>query len=121
MAYAFLAAAILGGLLIIFGRQFLSLFTSEPEVIDAGMQRIMIMGLSYAVSSFMDCTIAGIKRTWQDYSSNNSGYYRFVCVQSSMGVYNICTFPHYTIIVPVISMFVDNYSCRRDNLFRAYI
>ena len=58
MAYAFLAAAILGGLLIIFGRQFLSLFTSEPEVIDAGMQRIMIMGLSYAVSSFMDCTIA---------------------------------------------------------------
>ena len=106
MAYAFLAAAILGGLLIIFGRQFLSLFTSEPEVIDAGMQRIMI---------------SGIKRTWQDYSSNNSGYYRFVCVQSSMGVYNICTFPHYTIIVPVISMFVDNYSCRRDNIFRAYI
>lgn len=66
MAYAFLAAAILGGLLIIFGRQFLSLFTSEPEVIDAGMQRIMIMGFSYAVSSFMDCTIAasrGIGKT----------------------------------------------------------
>ena len=58
MAYAFFAAAVLGGLLIIFGRQFLSLFTSEPEVVDAGMQRIMIMGFSYALSSFMDCTIA---------------------------------------------------------------
>ncbi len=58
MSYAFFAAAILGGLLIIFGRQFLSLFTSEPEVIEAGMQRIMIMGFSYAVSAFMDCTIA---------------------------------------------------------------
>ena len=32
MAYAFLAAAILGGLLIIFGRQFLSLFTSEQKL-----------------------------------------------------------------------------------------
>ena len=66
MSYAFLAAAILGGLLIIFGRQFLSLFTSEPQVVEAGMQRIMIMGFSYALSSFMDCTIAasrGIGKT----------------------------------------------------------
>ena len=58
MAYAFFAAAVLGGLLIIFGRQFLSLFTSEPEVVDAGMQRIHIMWFAYAVSSFMDGTIA---------------------------------------------------------------
>ena len=34
------------------------LFTNEPEVIDAGMQRLGIMGFSYCVSAFMDCTIA---------------------------------------------------------------
>ena len=58
MSYSFAAGAFFGGLLLIFGRQFLSLFTNEPSVVDAGMQRISIMGWSYAVSAFMDCTIA---------------------------------------------------------------
>lgn len=58
VGYAFFAGAVLGGLLVVFGRQFLSLFTSEPLVVDAGMQRIKIMGLSYAFSAFMDGTIA---------------------------------------------------------------
>ena len=58
ITYAFISGAILGGLLLIFGRQFLSLFATEPAVIDAGMQRIRIMGFSYAFSCFMDCSIA---------------------------------------------------------------
>ena len=53
-----ITGAILGGLLLIFGRQFLSLFATEPAVIDAGMQRIRIMGFSYAFSCFMDGSIA---------------------------------------------------------------
>ena len=51
-------ALILGGLLILFGRQFLSLFTNEADVVEAGMARIYIMGFSLCVSGFMDCTIA---------------------------------------------------------------
>lgn len=58
MAYSFGIGAGLGFLLFVFGREFLSLFTTEPEVIEAGMQRIRIMGFSYGVSAFMDCTIA---------------------------------------------------------------
>ena len=58
LLYSFLAGAIFGGLLVVFGRQFLSLFASKPEVIEAGMERIKIMGFSYALSAFMDCTIA---------------------------------------------------------------
>ena len=58
ITYAFIYGAILGVLLLIFGRQFLSLFATEPAVIDAGMQRIRIMGFSYAFSCFMDCSIA---------------------------------------------------------------
>lgn len=56
--YSFVSGVILGGLLLLFGREFLSLFTKETAVIDAGMQRLVIMGFSYAVSAFMDCAIA---------------------------------------------------------------
>lgn len=58
LAYAFGAGAILGSLFLCFGRQFLALFSSEQAVIDAGMKRLTIMSFSYAVSAFMDCTIA---------------------------------------------------------------
>ena len=66
LLYSFSTGAILGGLLLIFGRQFLSLFATDATVIDAGMQRIKIMAFSYCFSSFMDCTIAasrGIGKT----------------------------------------------------------
>lgn len=58
LSYSFCIGAVLGGLLVVFGRQFLSIFTTEPAVIDAGMTRLTIMSFSYALSSFMDCTIA---------------------------------------------------------------
>lgn len=58
LLYSFLAGLLLGGSLFIFGREFLSIFATDSAVIDAGMQRIRIMGFSYCVSAFMDCTIA---------------------------------------------------------------
>lgn len=57
----------MGLLLVIFGKQFLSLFTADPEVITAGLKRLTIMGFSYGVSAFMDCTIAAsraLERVW---------------------------------------------------------
>ena len=66
LVYSYAVGALLGGLLLIFGREFLSVFTNEPEVIKCGMERIHIMGWSYALSAFMDCAIAasrGIGRT----------------------------------------------------------
>ena len=61
LTYSFAAGAILGGLLIIFGRGFLSLFANDTAVIEAGMERLSIMGWSYAIASFMDCTIAAAR------------------------------------------------------------
>lgn len=58
LAYSFGVGAAAGILFLLFGRQFLSLFTGDPEVITAGMQRLQIMGFSYAMSAVMDCTIA---------------------------------------------------------------
>jgi len=58
LAYSFGIGAVMGISLALGGEQFLSLFTDDPEVIKYGMQRLVIMGFSYAVSAFMDCTIA---------------------------------------------------------------
>ena len=46
LTYSFAAGAILGGLLMLFGRGFLSLFANDAEVINAGMERLYIMGWS---------------------------------------------------------------------------
>lgn len=58
LAYSFGLGAILGLLLVFFGKGFLSLFTDNPDVADAGMSRLTILGFSYAFSAFMDCSIA---------------------------------------------------------------
>ena len=61
VGYSFGAGLMLGLLLLAFGPAFLSLFTDEPAVIEAGMRRLTIMALSYGVSAFMDCTIAAAR------------------------------------------------------------
>lgn len=58
LIYSFCFGAILGILLLLFGKEFLRIFTSSDVVIEAGLKRIRIMALSYMVSAFMDNTIA---------------------------------------------------------------
>ena len=58
MCYAAIVGGVAGGLLLLFGREFLSIFANEPEVIDAGMQRLRIMGFSFVVAPWMDASIA---------------------------------------------------------------
>ena len=58
LAYSFGVGLVLGGTLMLFGRKFLALFTTEPAVIDAGMKRVSVMAMAYCISAFMDCTIA---------------------------------------------------------------
>ncbi|MDY3985529.1 MATE family efflux transporter [Dysosmobacter sp.] len=58
VGYSFGAGLVLGLLLLALGPRFLALFTKEAAVVEAGMRRLTIMGLSYCVSAFMDCTIA---------------------------------------------------------------
>ncbi len=58
LIYSFGIAAVIGFFLIVFGRQFLSLFTTESTVIEAGLIRLRLMSFCYCFSAFMDCTIA---------------------------------------------------------------
>ena len=46
---------------MLFGHGFLSLFANDEAVISAGMERIYIMGWSYPIAAFMDCTIAAAR------------------------------------------------------------
>ena len=65
-AYSFIVGMALGLGILALGHPFLGLFTTEEAVIEAGMQRLLIMGLSYGWSAFMDSTIAasrGLSRT----------------------------------------------------------
>ena len=52
---------VVGFLLVLFGHQFLSLFANDAAVIEAGMERLMVMGLAYCISAFMDCTTAATR------------------------------------------------------------
>ena len=61
LAYSFGIGLLLGVSLVVFGRPFLSLFTRDAVVMDAGMYRLTIMGFSYCISAFMDCTIAAAR------------------------------------------------------------
>ncbi len=61
LGYSFLIAAGLGAAFWLCGEPFLYLFTNEAPVVAAGMQRLKIMWWSYAISAFMDCTIAACR------------------------------------------------------------
>ena len=61
LTYSFGIGLLLGVSLVVFGRPFLSLFTRDAAVMDAGMYRLTIMGFSYCISAFMDCTIAAAR------------------------------------------------------------
>lgn len=53
------AAGILGGaFFVLFGRQFMTLFSENPRVIELGYERLFIMACSFWIAPFMDCTLA---------------------------------------------------------------
>lgn len=56
--FSFSIALFIGILYLIFGDFLLGLFTKEQNVINAGMERLRILSLSFCVSAFMDNTIA---------------------------------------------------------------
>ena len=58
LAFSALAAEFLGCLFFLFGHEFLSLFTSEAPVIEAGLERIRVMCFVFPLSGLMDCTTA---------------------------------------------------------------
>lgn len=61
LLYSFGFGLLFGLLLFVCADVFLSIFTGSPAVIEAGRQRLSVMCFSYAISAFMDCTIAAAR------------------------------------------------------------
>lgn len=61
LLYSLLVGLILGVGIYLFRYPFLSLFTNESAVVEAGIRRLSVMALSYGVSAFMDCSIAAAR------------------------------------------------------------
>lgn len=107
MLYSFGIGAVMGLGLILFGRQFLALFTTESAVVSAGMRRLTIMGFSYAFSAFMDCTIAaarGLGRTVVPMVIVINGS----CVFRVIWVYTI--FAHFGTITSLYLLYIFSWS-----------
>lgn len=58
LTYSFFTGLIIGVGIYVFRYPFLALFTNDRAVVEAGISRLSVMALSYAVSAFMDCSIA---------------------------------------------------------------
>ncbi len=58
LGYSAMVGAVLGGAFLLFGRQFLLIFSADSAVIDAGMERVRVMSFSFLLSATMDCTTA---------------------------------------------------------------
>ena len=61
LGYSFGITLLMGVALLAFGREFLGIFTDDPLVIEAGLERLNILALSYSLATFMDCTIAACR------------------------------------------------------------
>ena len=90
LAYSFGIGTIGGIALVIFGRQFLGLFTNDPAVVDAGMKRLTIMGFSYGFSAFMDSAIAASRALGKECYSYGYCNYRILYFPNGMGKYGVC-------------------------------
>ena len=121
MLYAFSVAAVIGILLLIFDRQFLSMFSKDNAVIEAGLKRLTIMACSYCVSSFMDTTIAasrGIGKTIVPTIIVITGS----CVLRIIWIYTI--FVHFHTIPSLYLLYIFSWSvtaiCEMIYFFKTY-
>ena len=61
LGYSFLIAAVLSAGFWLCAEPFLYIFTNDADVVATGIERMQIMCFSYALSAFMDCTIAACR------------------------------------------------------------
>lgn len=52
---------VMGGLAVLFGRQLLGIYTSSDIVIDAGMERLRIIAMTYALGGAMDVMVGALR------------------------------------------------------------
>ena len=108
LTYSFAAGAILGGLLMLFGRGFLSLFANDAEVINAGMERLYIMGWSYPHRRLHGLHHSRRPRDRQDSSPDHHGDNGLLRVPGGVGVHYIRALPDDNVAVPAVQLLMGD-------------
>ncbi len=121
LAYSFGIGMIMGIGLVVFGQQFLSLFSTDADVIEAGMIRLSIMGVCYGFSAFMDCTIMASRALGQEYDPDDYRDPGFLRVQSCVDLYGVCVFSYHIILVFPLYIFLGDHGDCRNHLFCSHI
>lgn len=57
----FVTGTTLGGLVVLFGRQLLGIYSNEPAVIEAGMTRLYMICILYAICGMMDVMVGVLR------------------------------------------------------------
>ena len=117
LTYSFAAGAIFGGLLLIFGRQFLSLFATEPAVIDAGMQR----GIFLYDQCVYGLQHRSLPRNRKEHCADGHRYFRLLCVPGDLGVYHFCMDSYDSGAVLSLLFLLGDYICGGGALFQAQL
>ena len=117
LAYSFGLGAVLGGGLLVFGRQFLALFTTESAVIDRGHEAHYGHGLGLlhlGVHGLHDCRLPRPRQDGRADGHRNSGVLR---IPRCVGLHNLCPLPHDPGALPAVSLLLGADRRRRDRLF----
>ncbi len=115
--YAFLVGAGAGVLLLLFGRQFLSIFANEPEVIDAGMQRLRIMGFSYGVLRADGRQHRRLARYRAQHRADGDRHSRLVRVPRGVDLHGVCLFPYDSLAVSAVYLLLGHHGRRGVPVF----
>ncbi len=100
--YSVGTAWLLGGIVLLFAPQILSLFTTEPAVVEAALPRAYIMAISYFLSCFMDNSLSasrGLGRSLVPTALMIFG----VCVFRVVWVYTV--FAHFGTLTSLYALF----------------
>lgn len=92
MVFSFGIALVMSALLVIFGRQFLGIFTNVEEVAQAGMIRLRIMLRLLRLHGLHHCREP---RAGQELCADGYRDYGFVRVPHYLGVHGVCVLPHH--------------------------
>ncbi|MFR6394954.1 MAG: hypothetical protein ACLUNQ_07575 [Oscillospiraceae bacterium] len=96
---------------------FLGLFANETEVIDAGMQRLRIMGFSYGVSPLMDASIAASAASGKSIRPHGDRHSGVLRVPGHLGLHRVRLAAHHHLPVSAVYLLLDHHRRRRDRLF----
>ncbi len=59
--YVLVTGAVLGNLMVMFGEELLGIYSTSAEVIEAGMLRLEIIGVTYALCGMMDVLVGALR------------------------------------------------------------